>query len=316
MSERIIIGTRGSTLALWQAHAVGDAITKANPGVAVEYRIITTTGDVIVDKPLEQIGSVGLFTKELERALQAGDIDLCAHSVKDMASELPDGFSLLGCLPRGDVRDVLVCGPRMHAASLSEVPAGARLGTGSLRRTAQLRALFPRICPTSIRGNVDTRLAKADGDEYDGVILAAAGVERIGATKRISAYIPVDLMVPAAGQGAVGIEARTDDERVERICQAINHAPTMRCVAAERAVLSALEGGCQVPVGVYARHDEDALLFDAVVCAVDGGSMARVSRRFGADADLLEAACEVVTELNEKGAGEILSKIRATGGVR
>ena len=310
MTEKFVIGTRGSALALWQAHAVEDAIRAALPDALTEIRVISTTGDKVLDKPLEKIGDKGLFTKELESALLAGEVDLCVHSMKDMPTQLPEGCAISAMLPRADVRDALVCGPRIAGAgSLAEVPAGSRLGTGSTRRTAQLRALFPQVEPTPIRGNVDTRLEKANGDDYEGVVLAAAGVTRMGAAERIAAYIPVEQMVPAVGQGAVGVEVRAGDERVARLCAAIDDVATSACVNEERKVLAALEGGCQAPIGVYARLEGGRFVFDAVVCALDGSRVARV-RLDGGCAD------DVLRELRAQGAGEILAANEAMGDAR
>lgn len=315
MSETCIIGTRGSALALWQAHAVESALHQAFPHIETEVRTISTSGDRILDMPLEKIGDKGLFTKELERALLAGDVDLCVHSLKDMPVELPDGCAIAGVLPRADVRDVLVCGPRLaNAHGLEDVPAGARLGTGSLRRTAQLRALFPQVEPKGIRGNVDTRLAKANGSEYDGAILAAAGVMRMGRTAEIAAFLPVEQMVPAVGQGAVCMEIRQDDAQTAALCAAINDASTLACVAGERRVLCELEGGCQVPIGAYARREGDRTVFDAVVLSLDGTRVARSHREADASTSPTELAGAVLDDLRAQGADAILADIRAAGG--
>ena len=308
--SRFTIGTRGSALALWQAHAVEAAVRTALPDAEVEVRVITTTGDRVLDKPLEQIGDKGLFTKELEGALLAGEVDLCVHSMKDMPTELPEGCVIGAMLPRADVRDVLVCGPCIKGSmSLADVPQGSRLGTGSLRRTAQLRAFHPHVVPLPIRGNVDTRLAKANGPDYEGVVLAAAGVQRMGAQARIAAYLPVEEMVPAMGQGAIGVEVRAGDERALALCAAIDDAATSMCVNAEREVLGALEGGCQAPIGVYARLEGGTLSFDAVVCALDGSRMARV-HLVGCE------ATDVVDALREQGADSLLAEIARAGGER
>ena len=311
MSRPFAIGTRGSALALWQAHAVQDALREAMPELETEIRVISTKGDRILDKPLEQIGDKGLFTKELEAALVAGEVDICVHSMKDVPAELPQGCRIAAMLPRADVRDVLVCGPRIAGAlALADVPAGARLGTGSLRRVAQLRALHPHIEPAPIRGNVDTRLAKAQGAEYEGAVLAAAGVIRMGGEEHIAAYIPVEEMLPAVGQGAIGIELREDDERACRACELVNDVETYACVEAERRILQSLEGGCQVPLGAYVRYEEDNLLCDAVVLSLDGTRVARVSRCESRWADPLEVADDVVSELLVQGADAILAEIR------
>ena len=301
MTRTVIIGTRGSELALWQARAVQDAVRMALPEVPTEIRVVSTLGDKILDKPLEAIGDKGLFTKELEKALLSGEVDMCVHSMKDMMTTLPEGCVIGAMLPRADVRDALVCGPRIAgASSLADVRAGARIGTGSHRRSSQLRASFPHIQPTPIRGSLETRLAKADGADFEGAILAVAGLERMGFHERIAMRIPVEMMVPAVGQGAIGIEIREGDERIARLCQAIDDEPTSTCVRAERKVLATLEGGCQAPIGAYARFEDGSPLFDAIVCANDGSRRAYV-RLETMDAD------EVIRQLRAQGAEEILA---------
>lgn len=258
MKQTLIIGTRASKLALWQSNYVADLLKQVHPNLDVSMRTYTTQGDRILSKSLAELGGKDLFTKELDQALLAGDVDLCVHSMKDVARVLPQGLDILAMPQRADARDVLVCGPRLaHCRSLASIPAGARLGTGSLRRSAQLRAAFPQVQPLDMRGNVDTRIEKAHGERYDGAILAAAGLERIGLGAHISAYLPVQEMVPAAGQGAIGIEARVDDNRVSALLAAINDAETMRCVQLERRILAALGGDCKTPIGVYARFSCD-----------------------------------------------------------
>lgn len=258
MKQTLIIGTRASKLALWQSNYVADLLKQAHSNLDVSMRTYTTQGDRILSKSLAELGGKDLFTKELDQALLAGDVDLCVHSMKDVARVLPQGLGILAMPKRADARDVLVCGPRLaHCRSLASIPAGARLGTGSLRRSAQLRAAFPLVQPLDMRGNVDTRIEKAYSDRYDGAILAAAGLERIGLGAHISAYLSVQEMVPAAGQGAIGIEARVDDDRVRTLLAAINDAETMRCVQLERRILAALGGDCKTPIGVYARFSCD-----------------------------------------------------------
>lgn len=258
MKQTLIIGTRASKLALWQSNYVADLLKQVHPNLDVSMRTYTTQGDRILSKSLAELGGKDLFTKELDQALLAGDVDLCVHSMKDVARVLPQGLGILAMPKRADARDVLVCGPRLaHCRSLASIPAGARLGTGSLRRSAQLRAAFPLVQPLDMRGNVDTRIEKAYSDRYDGAILAAAGLERIGLGAHISAYLSVQEMVPAAGQGAIGIEARVDDDRVRTLLAAINDAETMRCVQLERRILAALGGDCKTPIGVYAHFSCD-----------------------------------------------------------
>lgn len=314
MNAPIVIGSRGSALALWQARSVRDALRRALPGVAVEIKTISTKGDRILDTPLEKVGDKGLFTKELESALLAREVDVCVHSMKDVPAELPAGCAIAAMLPRADVRDALVCGPRIQAASLADVPAGSRLGTGSLRRSAQLRARHPRIVVKPIRGNVDTRLAKAEGPDYEGAVLAAAGVIRMGAEPRISAYLPIYEMLPAVGQGAIGIEAREDDARIAEMLAAIDDAETSACVKAERRILAALEGGCLVPLGAYARMEEGRFLVDAGIFSPDGSKAARAHVERPTLDEAGEAADEAVRLLLGSGAREILDEIREAGG--
>lgn len=311
MGESFVIGTRGSKLALWQAQAVQQALAVAQPQLETVIRVVRTTGDVVTDVPLESLGDKGFFTKELEAALLAGEVDVCVHSMKDMPAPLPQGCTLVAMLPRADARDVLVCGSRLQGVdTLEQMPVGARLGTGSLRRSAQLRAVNPGINALPMRGNVDTRLRKAQGDEYDGAVLAAAGIKRLGREDVVDAYLPISQMVPAAGQGAVGIEAREGDTRVAQLCRDINDDETFSCVKAERDVLCQLQGGCQVPIGVHARFENGALLFDAVVLSLDGRRVARVAERFTKHTPLDQAVSAVVAKLKRQGAQDILHDVR------
>ena len=312
MNKRVVIGTRGSALALWQAETVRDALAAAHPGLEVELRIVKTTGDINLKTPMAEIGDKGLFTKELEVELLEGRIDICVHSMKDMPTDLPEGCSIIAMLERADVRDALICGPRVaEAHELSELPEGARIATGSLRRAAQLRAAYPNIVPQPIRGNVDTRLSKAKGPDYEGAILAAAGVTRLGRADEITAYLSVDEMVPAVGQGAIGIEARTGDDGIAALCDAINCPTTFACVSAERNILAALEGGCQVPMGAYLREEGDAVVGDAIVASLDGSAIARsrmsIPLREGSHQRL---AVQMTQDLLAEGAGQILFAIR------
>lgn len=325
MKQTLIIGTRASKLALWQSNYVAELLKQVHPNLDVSMRTYTTQGDRILSKSLAELGGKDLFTKELDQALLAGDVDLCVHSMKDVARVLPQGLDILAMPKRADARDVLVCGPRLaHCRSLASIPAGARLGTGSLRRSAQLRAAFPQVQPLDMRGNVDTRIEKAHGERYDGAILAAAGLERIGLGAHISAYLPVQEMVPAAGQGAIGIEARVDDNRVSALLAAINDAETMRCVQLERRILAALGGDCKTPIGVYARFSCDDqqerareeqptpaplhnanVQVDAVVLSLDGARRARASFT-GAYAN---AEKSIIDQLTSQGALDILADV-------
>ena len=322
MSRTYRIATRGSKLALWQANAVRDALLEAHPGISVEIEVVKTTGDRVTDRPLDQIGDKGMFTKELESALVSGGADMCVHSMKDVPSRLFDGCEIAAMLPREDVRDALVLGPSLSGmGSLDELPAGARIGSGSLRRVAQLKARHPQVEVVPIRGNVDTRVAKATGelgDGYDGAILAAAGLKRMGFVDRISGYIPVDEMVPAAGQGAVGVEILSSDAELAELLAAIDDTPTHACVDAERYVLDAMGGSCKVPLGAHVRACGDELEFDAIALTLDGDRQACVHETAGYSAGVdseaevaLALAQRVVGELDEQGARQILASVLA-----
>ena len=311
-TRRLVIGTRGSALALWQAHAVQRALAEARPDLACEIRVIKTVGDRNLATPLAQIGDKGLFTKELEAELVSGTVDVCVHSMKDVPNELADGCAIVGMLPRADVRDALVCGPRIAGATcLADVADGARIGTGSLRRVAQLAAAHPGLVPTPIRGNVDTRVRKALGDDYEGAILAVAGLARLGMADRIAFAIDPAEMIPAVGQGAVGVEARVADEGVRQAVAAINDEATFACVMAERTILRELDGSCTVPMGAYARALPDGgLRMDAFVASVDGARQARASRVAAPGASVGDLARDVLAALLDSGAREIRDEIK------
>jgi hydroxymethylbilane synthase len=256
------IGTRGSPLALWQAHAVQADLAAAH-GVAPEaiaIEIIRTTGDVIQDRPLSEVGGKGLFTKEIEQALIDGAIDLAVHSSKDMPTALPPGLDLVACLPREDVRDAFIS---RKAASLAELPQGAVVGTASLRRQAMVKRLRPDISVVTFRGNVDTRLKKLDDGVVDATLLAFAGLKRLGREAAATAVLEIDQFLPAVGQGAVGIEARSADSRTRDLLARINHAETLAAVQTERAFLAVLDGSCRTPIAGHAR----------IVGGIPGGSV-------------------------------------------
>lgn len=268
------VATRGSDLALWQARTVRRAVEDANPGLRVEIRVIRTTGDRILDVPLARIGDRGLFTKELDEVLLAGDAEIAVHSLKDVPTRLPDGLYLAAVTERADPRDVLLCrdgfGP-----GLTDLPPGARVGTSSLRRRAQLLARRPDLEVADLRGNLNTRLTRLDAGDYDAIVLAAAGVLRLGWEARISAYLDPDAWMPAVGQAALAIVAREDAAGVHEQLRALHHTTTATCVLAERAFLRGVEGGCQVPVGALARLDGDVLRLDAVIAGLDGAVVLR-----------------------------------------
>ncbi len=305
----ITIATRGSRLALEQTDEAVRLLRSAFPNR--DFRVVPyrTTGDLHPTRPLHKLGANGVFTKQLESALLAGQVDMCVHSMKDVPSTLPAGCCMAAMLPRADARDALVCGPRVAGVrALADLPAGARVGTGSLRRAAQLRASFPHLVPTALRGNVDTRLAKSQGPDYDAVILAAAGVRRMGCQEAISGLIPPTELIPAAGQGAIGVEVRADDAELLALCAAIDDPATHRYVDAERAVLAAVGGSCKVPIGVYATADGGVTSLDAIVLSVDG-SRAAHSRRERAGADPMYLVPLVLEDLEAQGAREILAQI-------
>jgi hydroxymethylbilane synthase len=265
MPETIKIGTRGSELALWQTQHVADLLRAAYPDTTIEIVTFTTKGDKIIDKPLPEIGGKGLFTEELEHALLAGNIDCAVHSLKDLPTDNPPGLTIGAVPARGAVEDVLVS---KHNLTLDTLPHGAKIGTSSLRRTAQLRHFRNDLEMIDIRGNVPTRIAKAlaaDGD-YDAIVLAQAGVERLGLMEKVTQIIALDMMLPAPGQGAIAVQCRNDDLRFDRL----NHRETRLSVTAERAFLNKLEGGCSAPVAAHAYMRDDVLMFAGRVIAIDG----------------------------------------------
>lgn len=274
------LGTRGSPLALAQAHMVKAALAAAHAELsddrAVEIVVVSTQGDRIQDRTLAEIGGKGLFTEEIEAGLLDGRLDLAVHSMKDMPTVLPEGLVIRAVLPRADPRDALIAhGPR----SLAELPAGAVIGTASLRRAAQLRALRPDLDIVPLRGNVQTRLRKLDGGEVQATFLAMAGLLRLGLEHVVSAPLATEEMLPAVAQGAIGIESRATDEAVLALLEAINHVPTMWAITAERAFLAALDGSCRTPIAALAELDGDALRLRGLVASPDGGSVERIEVR-------------------------------------
>jgi len=263
----IVIGSRGSQLALWQARHIASCLQKL--GVETRLEIIKTTGDKITDVPLAQVGGKGLFTKEIEEALLAGTIDLAVHSLKDMPTALPPGLTLAAIPEREDPRDALIGKP------LAELRQGSKVGTSSLRRAAQLHALGRGLVTENLRGNVDTRLRKLDEGQYDAIVLAAAGLRRLGWADRIRELIEPAIMCPAAGQGALAIETRDDGGAAHEIARQLNHAATNAAVTAERSLLATLEGGCQVPIGAHGHFEGSALHLVAMVAAPDGARVIR-----------------------------------------
>lgn len=295
MSEKLIIGSRGSQLALWQSRWVASRLP-----VATEIEIIKTTGDKITDVPLARVGSKGLFTKELEEALLERRTDIAVHSLKDMPTDLPEGLILAAVPEREDARDAMV------GRTLEDLPHGAKVGTSSLRRTAQLKIVRPDLQIETIRGNLDTRLRKLDEGLYDAIVLAAAGLRRLGWGDRIAELLPVTVMCPAVGQGALAIETRGGDDPGARACAALNHTPTRTAVEAERALLAALGGGCQVPIGAHATVEGGLVYLRAAVVRPDGSDIVK-----GEKEGPVEMAAQIGTllarELIDAGADRILA---------
>jgi hydroxymethylbilane synthase len=300
----LIIGSRGSQLALWQARWV--AARLAELGHECRIQIIRTTGDKITDVPLAKVGTKGLFTKEIEEALAAGAIDLAVHSLKDLPTGLPAGLTLAAIPEREDPRDAMI------GRRLAELAEGARVGTSSLRRAAQLLALRPDLVIEPLRGNLDTRLRKVAEGSYGAIVLAAAGLKRMGWSDRIAEILPVETMCPAAGQGALAIETRDDAGRplgpAQAACAALDHAPTRIAVMAERAVLAGLGGGCQVPIGAHAVVQDGRIRLRAVVVSPDGAILIRRQGE-GPAAEAERLGAQLARELADAGGQEILEAV-------
>jgi hydroxymethylbilane synthase len=304
-SSPIRIATRKSPLALWQAHYVKDALQAAHPGLAVELVTMVTKGDVILDTPLAKVGGKGLFVKELEMAMLEGRADLAVHSMKDVPVEFPQGLGLVTICEREDPRDAFVSN---HYAAFDDLPEGAIVGTCSLRRQCQLKAARPDIVIKELRGNVGTRLGKLDAGEYDAIILAAAGLKRLELESRIRSYLTPEQSLPAVGQGAVGIECRLDDERLIELLKPLSHQETTDRVLCERAMNTALQGGCQVPIGSYALLENDQLWLRALVGEPDGSQIVRGEIR-GNRNDAEQLGETLAQQLLQRGAREILANL-------
>lgn len=293
MKQSIVLGTRGSELALTQSNQMADLVRQYAPGVEVRVEIIRTKGDNITDVPLSKIGGKGLFTKELEVALLDGRADFAVHSLKDVPTELPEGLAVAAIPAREDPRDALVS---REGLTFAELPKGAKVGTSSLRRQAQLLAKRPDLQIVDLRGNVPTRIQKMKDQELDAIILAGAGLRRLGLADVITELLPPDVMLPAVGQGALGIEIRGDDDTVRAMLAPLHDPKTAAEVQAERALLAGLGGGCQVPIGARATVDGDALVLEACVCAPDGSQVLRqrICGRVSEAADLGQAAAKAL----------------------
>ncbi len=303
--DTIVIGTRSSKLALWQADYVEAKLRERYPELPVVQKRMTTKGDRVLDAPLAKIGGKGLFTKELEQAMLAGEIDLAVHSLKDMPTELPEGLVLAAVTERFDPGDAVVS-PRYQ--TLANLPQGAKVGTSSLRRRAQLLAKRPDLEIVSLRGNVNTRLKKLEEENFDAIILAVAGLKRLGFHDRITEVLPREICLPAVGQGALAIEARADDEATLSLIAFLDDAATRAAARAERAFLARVEGGCQVPVGVYAEAADEALEMEAVIASIDGERLYR-KKKAGSALDAEKIGRALAEELLAMGGKEILQEL-------
>ena len=332
-NNKVVIGTRKSKLALWQAEWVKSEIEKMTPGLKVELNKITTTGDKILDVPLAKVGGKGLFVKEIEEALLRGEADIAVHSMKDVPVDFPKGLHLAVICKREDPRDALIAAvhdSRFTVHGFKDLPKGAAIGTSSLRRMCQLLNIRPDLKIMQLRGNLDTRLRKLDEGQFDAVILAAAGVKRLGLAERITEVLEPGISLPAIGQGAIGIECRIDDKFTNKLIEPLNHPETAVCVRAERAFLKKLEGGCQVPIAAYARlvrqgsgvrgqesesqhHSSlvthhSLLIMDGLVGNLSGDTLIKGSIK-GSPDDAEKLGIKLAEELFSRGAGEILAEI-------
>ena len=304
----IRIGSRKSQLALVQTHWVQAELQKHHPDRTFEIETMSTKGDKILDVALAKIGDKGLFTKELEVGMLNRETDFAVHSLKDLPTNLPEGL-MLGCITeRENPADALVVHERHKDKQLETLPEGAIIGTSSLRRLAQLRHYYPHLKFKDIRGNLNTRLAKLDTGDYDGIILAVAGLERLGFGDRIHQEIPADVSLHAVGQGALGIECRSEDPEILEILKAIEHTPTSQRCLAERSFLRSLEGGCQVPIGVNTSIDGETLTLKGMVASLDGQRLIKDSVS-GAATEAEQLGIDLAKKLREQGATEILEEI-------
>ncbi len=299
------IATRKSPLALWQAYFVKQKLEQLHPHVQVELVPMVTKGDIILDTPLAKVGGKGLFVKELELALLDGRADIAVHSMKDVPVEFPEGLGLVTICEREDPRDAFVSN---QYANVDDLPIGSIVGTSSLRRQCQLREQRPDLIIRDLRGNVGTRLSKLDNGEYDAIILAVAGLKRLGLEERVRAALEPEQSLPAVGQGAVGIECRLNDEKTQALLAKLNDDTTSVCVLAERAMNMRLEGGCQVPIGSYAIWQGDKIWLRALVGAPDGSVIIR-GERLSTPEHANQAGIELAEELLERGAREILAEV-------
>lgn len=308
MKRKLTIGTRKSALALWQAEYIKKALEGHDSELTVTLEHIVTKGDKILDVPLARIGGKGLFTTELESRLLAGTIDLAVHSLKDLPADLPDGLCLAAVTARSHVHDVFVSN---RYAALDALPQGACVGTSSLRRRAQLLARRPDLTVRDLRGNVDTRLKKLDDGEYDAIILAEAGLTRLGLTDRITQLLPTDTMIPAVGQGALAIETRADDDDLKQALSFLCDEETTAATTAERTFLAAINGSCQVPVGVYGKAKDGQLTLSCIIAAPDGSRVFR-HQATGPVSDSRALGQQAAKTLLDEGGRQILTDLGIT----
>jgi len=309
--DKIFIGTRGSKLALWQAEFIKSELNRLYPGQEIELIKIKTTGDKILDVPLALVGGKGLFVKEIEEALLRHEVDIAVHSMKDVPTDFPEGLHLAVICEREDPRDAFISQIQnfeFKILNFKNLPAGAKVGTSSLRRSCQLLNIRPDLKIMQLRGNLDTRLRKLDEGQFDAIILAAAGVKRLGWGERITEILAPETSLPAIGQGAVGIECRIDDQFINGLIAPLNHYETEVCVRGERACLRRLEGGCQVPIAAHARLVNGKLLMDGLVGSVSGDRIVR-SRSIGQPEDAKALGTELADDLLSKGADKILAEV-------
>lgn len=307
MSNIIRIASRGSALALWQSNHVKSLLERLNSNITVEIVIVKTTGDQMLTSSLSLIGGKGVFTKELEECLLANDADIAVHSLKDLPTSLPQGLRISAILKRASVEDVFLSNEK--EMTLESLPLGATVATGSLRRKAQLLALRPDLTIADIRGNVPTRIEKLRKSTWSGMLLASAGIERLGLQDAINEKLPTSTILPAPGQGAIAIESRLDDQRVIDICSQLNDSDTANAVTAEREVLRMLGGGCQVPLGTFARFTNGVLELDSCISTVDGKKIIRAYERSTHNETATSLGARVASMLIEQGGDAIIASL-------
>ena len=304
-AHNIVIGSRGSQLALWQANWVKSELERLHDNVDIDIRIIATSGDIIQDVPLAKIGGKGLFVKEIEEALLANEIDLAVHSMKDVPMKLPTELGISVITKRENPLDALIS---KNGEKLADLPQGATIGTSSLRRSSQLLKYRGDFKIHPLRGNVDTRLRKVEGGKYDAILLASAGLNRLGWANRITEEISHDILLPAMGQGALGIETRLDDTMIYDFISTLNHEQTHYAVSAERSLVGRLDGGCQVPIGAYARIEKGLITLKGLVASLDGEVIYKLENVGPVD-DAINIGQELGSKLLKMGANEILEKL-------